>query len=209
MQPLVPFVAHLVRHGRAWRLALLCAIAAVLAPLAHASELSPGSYFWYVPEHEQHAKTEFYTQPTFDSAVIKFARTQRFKLVGARRGWAHLDFDNGTQAYVHVRLLHPLVYEEGTVDPWAEFKRASVFSEPPEKIAARLKTPSPEVTTAGPRTPVWKRYKDGWSINQGRSQPGATERDALPGSARPAEKKGRTRYSPLPPVEPEPPSRTP
>lgn len=167
-------------------LALLAA-----APLAAAAELVPGGYYWYVPEHEKYARTEFFTQPSFQAPQVKIAKTHRFRYGPGRRGWVLLEFDGGIQAFIHLRILRTLLYDASAVDPWYEFKRASVFPEEPAKIEARLKPPPPATPTVDSKVPIWKRYKEGWSIYKGReSDP---DRAAMPLP----EKKPRIR--PLPP----------
>lgn len=185
----------------------LCALPAT------AQQLKPGDHFWYVPEHEQYGRTRFYAQPAFDTAMVRVTRTQRFKLVGARKGWALIEFDVAGKAYVHLRLLSNLTYNPSADDPWHEFKRASVFAEDPKKIEARLKGPvAPTPSIVDSKTPAWKSYKDGWGIKPGRSsQPTSTEEATpestqtpsrpLPGSAA---AKARSRYPLLTPIGSDP-----
>lgn len=180
-------------------LACACTYLACFACIATATELVPDGFYWYVPEHEKYARTEFFSQPSFRSATVRFARTQRFQFEGVNRGWALLRFDGETQAFIHLRILRTLLWDAAASDPWYEFKRASVFPEEPEKIEARLKSPHAEPRTVDSKLPIWKRYKEGWGINKGREKSGAADdnTDALP--ARTPEKK-RNKYPLLPPI---------
>lgn len=187
------------RHG--WRLLLAFLAATLCLQAAHAVEMPPGHHYWYVPEHENYVKTEFFTKPSFRSAAIKFQHTERFTYVSGQRGWARLQFDNGTEAYIHLRILRSLLYDPAAHDPWSEFQRASVFAEPPKEIEARLKPPPEEPKAASSKLPVWKRYKESWSINRGRSHSDTADGDGLASPARPQEKKSRSKLL-LPPLEP-------
>jgi len=149
---------------------LILLLGALCSAQATAQSLSPGSYSWYVPEHERYGLTEFYAKPGFNNARVRVARTQRFRLIGARKGWALIEFDVAGKAYVHLRILKNLLYDPAASDPWHEFKRASVFEEEPAKIEARLtgrtSTPAPVVDS---KIPAWKRYKENWGLKSGRS----------------------------------------
>lgn len=127
----------------------LCAwllFTALLSPIASAIELAPGSYFWYAPEHEKYGRTAFYSQPNFQSGQVQVARTQRFRLVGASKGWAMIEFDAAGKAYVHLRILGNIAYDPAASDPWHEFKRASLFEDLPSRVEARLKAPTHATT---------------------------------------------------------------
>jgi hypothetical protein len=186
-------------------LVLLCACVclAAAARIATATELVREGYYWYVPEHEKYARSEFFDQPDFRSGKVRIARTQRFQFVSGHRGWALLQFDSGQRAFIHLRLLRTLLWDPAASDPWYEFKRASVFPEEPEKIEARLKPARTEPKTADSKVPVWKRYKEGWSINKGRGSSSAIETDAE-GTPVPAPEKKRNRYPLLPPIGSQP-----
>ncbi|MGH8664055.1 MAG: hypothetical protein ACREUX_07285, partial [Burkholderiales bacterium] len=160
-------------------------------------------YYWYVPEHEKPSRTNFFSEPSFQSGLIRITRTERFQLVAAKRGWALLHFDGGTRAYIHLRLLNLLLWNAAASDPWYEFKRASVFAEEPEKIEARLKSGSTEPKTAEPKVPIWKRYKDSWGVNKGRSPSSASDSDA-DGVSTPRPEKKRNKYPLLPPIGSQP-----
>ena len=177
----------------------------LLAPPALGASLSPGSYFWYAPEHEKYSRTQFFTEPSFNSALVSIQSTTRFQLVEGERGWATLEFDSGTRAYIPLRLLRLVLHDEAASDPWYEFKRASVFSEEPSKIEARLKSPVAEPRTAeDSKTPIWKRYKERWSINQRRSSPTvSTEGETSIESRQQSEKKPRNPYPLLTPIGPQ------
>jgi hypothetical protein len=193
------------RRAALWGFALLCACAGLAsAPrIATATELVREGYYWYVPEHEQYSRTEFFDQPDFRSGVVRIARTQRFQFVSGHRGWALLQFDSGQQAFIHLRVLRVLLWNPAASDPWYEYKRASVFPEEPEKIEARLKSPRAEPKTADSKVPVWKRYKDGWSVNKGRT-PSSTIDSDTEGASAPAPEKKRNKYPLLPPIGSQP-----
>jgi len=150
-----------------WLAALLIALAAVPAL---AQSLSAGSYHWYAPEHERYGLTQFYSQPTFQSAMVRVTRSQRFKLIGASKGWAMIEFDVAGKAYVHFRVLRNLYHDPEASDPWHEFQRASVFAEEPAKVEARLKSSTVTATPDTPdsKTPAWRRYKDTWGLKPAR-----------------------------------------
>ena len=175
--------------------ALILFLGALCSAQAIAQGLTPGSYHWYVPEHEKYGRTAFYASPAFNSAMVRVTRTQGFKLLGARKGWALIEFDVAGKAYVHLRILGNLAYDPAASDPWYEFKRASVFPEEPAKIEARLKGPGAATpSTVDSKIPAWKRYKDGWVLKPGNPaqasgaeepKPDATQPSSrpLPGSA--------------------------
>ena len=190
---------------------LLYAVCACLCvQTAGAADFVRDSYYWYVPAHEKYSRTEFFSQPDFKSSQVRITRTQRFRYGPARRGWVELEFEGGTRAYIHLRILRTLLHDPAASDPWYEFQRASVFAEEPEKIEARLKHTRTEQPTAESKVPVWKRYKDGWNINKGRTSsiPDANADPDAPVSRQP-EKKGRSRHPLLPPIGSEPPAETP
>jgi hypothetical protein len=180
----------------------VCAGLAGAPRIAIGAELVREGYYWYVPEHEKYMRTEFFSQPSFQSAQVKIAKTQRFQFVTGQRGWALLEFDGGTRAYLHLRILRTLMWDAAASDPWYEFQRASVFPEDPAKIEARLKPSRPEPEATESKAPIWKRYKEGWSVNRG---PGAasTGEAGEESTPRAAEKK-RSRYPLLPPIVPQP-----
>ena len=203
--------------------ALIIAIAKLLAPMllalcansTVAQGLTPGSYHWYVPEHERYGSTEFYSMPNFQSARVRITHAQRFKLLGGSKGWAQIEFDIAGKAYVHLRMLRNVYYDPTATDLWHEFQRASVFAEEPAKIEARLKpppaaTPTPAVTDS--KTPAWKRYKDSWGIKTGRPAPAGSEEGASDPAQPPTRPvtsnpttKPRTKYPLLTPLGSEPP----
>ena len=188
---------------------------ALAPPPAAAQGFSPGSYYWYVPEHEIYGRTQFFSQPTFQSGIVRVTRTQRFKLITGSRGWAFIEFDVAGKAYIHLRVLRNMAYDPTASDPWHEFKRASVFAEEPAKIEARLRPPpvttSPNVVDS--KTPSWKRYKDAWGLKPGRpGPPPAVDEpatDSTRTTARPVAGTGagksRNKYPLLPPIGSEPP----
>jgi len=195
------------------RLTLIFAgMLAMALPLLHpnaalAQELLDGNYYWYVPEHERSGRTAFYSAPTFSSGQVRVTRAQRFKMVATRKGWSLIEFDYAGKAYVHLRILRVALYDPAASDPWYEFKRASVFSEDPAKLEARMKTPTnPTAQTTDTKTPSWKRYKDGWNLKPTRTPQVTVEGMESTGAApvesnRPiAEKKARNRYPLLPPI---------
>ena len=194
-------------------IALLCSLFFFGAPALRAQELIRGNYYWFAPEHETFSKTQFYSQPRFDTAQVRIPRTQRFRIVSGSKGWFMLEFDVAGKAYIHTRLLRNLVYDPAATDPWYEFKRASVFAEEPAKIEARLKaaaaaTPDPQ--PADSKAPSWKRYKDSWNLRGSRASSASAPDPSDPNStaARPysPDRKARTKYPLLPPIgsEPEP-----
>jgi hypothetical protein len=194
-----PAPEYRLRAALAW-LALLAA-AFVPAPARGEPELVPAAYYWYVPEHEKQMRTEFFSMPSFRSQQVKVVQTRRFRFVGAQRNWAQLEFDGSTRAFIHLRILRMLLYDATAIDPWYEFQRASVFPEEPDKIEARLKPKEPEPPAADSRVPVWKRYKDSWSINRDKARPGSSEPY---GAASRPEKKPRSNYPLLPPIGSQP-----
>jgi len=192
---------------------LLLALAAIPAL---AQSLTPGTYHWYVPEHERYGRTQFFSQPAFESGMVRVTRTQRFKLIGAAKGWAMIQFDVAGKAYIHLRILRNLVFDPTVNDPWHEFQRASVFAEEPAKIEARLKSSTVSATPDAPdsKLPAWKRYKDAWGLKSGRQPPTADpdESGADPPrttTARPGQGstsgKPRNKHPLLPPIGSEPP----
>ncbi len=195
----------------AW-LRWLAVLLAAAFPLLHtqtaaAQELSPGNYYWYVPEHEKAGRTNFYSQPTFSSGMVRVNRAQRFKLLGGSKGWGAIEFDYAGKAYVHLRILRVAMYDPTASDPWYEFKRASVFYEEPAKMEARLNTyRNPAVQATDSKTPSWKRYKDNWNIKPTRTPQVVVEGTESTGAApvestRPiVEKKARNKYPLLPPI---------
>jgi hypothetical protein len=184
-----------------WSLMALCACAwlASAPRTAKATELVREGTYWYVPEHEKYGRTEFFSQPDFRSGQVRITRTQRFQFLTGQRGWAMLEFDGGQRAFIHLRILRTLLWNPAASDPWYEFERASVFPEEPKKIEARLKPGRSEPATAASKAPVWKRYKEGWGINKGRSQPGIEGVDSEETAQRTPEKK-RNKYPLLPPI---------
>ncbi len=185
-------------------LAWLCLVAGalLLIPAPAGSAEMPRGEYWYAPEHEKYSRTEFFSQPSFRSAQVRITSTRRFRYLGGQRDWAQLEFDGGTRAFIHLRILRLLLYDPDAIDPWYEFQRASVFPEDPEKIEARLKPARTETPSAESKLPVWKRYKEGWSINRDKGRSGAGDHGSTAG--RPPEKKGRNPYSMLPPIGSQP-----
>jgi hypothetical protein len=172
-------------------------------------EFSPGNYYWYVPEHEQYGRTQFYSQPNFQSSQVRVARTQRFRLLGGSKGWAMIEFDVAGKAFVHFRILNNIAHDPGASDPWYEFKRASLFDESPSRVEARLKPASPAMpeSAGDPKVPGWKRYKEGWNIKPSRTLPGADAESVAADATSPrtaVEKKPRNKYPLLPPIGSEP-----
>ena len=183
-----------------------------------AQDLTAGSYYWYAPEHEKYGRTSFYSEPTFQSPTIRVMRTQRFRLVGASKGWAKLEFDVAGKAYVHIRVLRNLMFVSTASDTWYEFQRASVFTEDPAKVEARIKSPALPTTpgVADSKTPSWKRYKDAWGLKPGRTSPAGSGEEAVAETSQAAPRPGspsgkpRSKYPMLPPIGSEPPpERTP
>jgi hypothetical protein len=190
--------------------ALLAALLALGMSTARSQSLIQGNYYWYVPEHERYGRSQFYSEPRFDTAQVRVTRTQRFRLVTGGRGWFTLEFDIAGKAHIHMRLLRSLVYDPAAVDPWHEFKRASVFTEEPAKIEARLKAGSVAATQqpAPSNVPAWKRYREGWNLKGSRAATPAPETgepgDGAVPAPRAAEKKPRNKYPLLPPIGAEP-----
>lgn len=185
----------------AWTLLLVCL--PLLASSALAQELVRDKDYWYVPEHEKYMRSEFFAEPSFKSAQVRITRVTTFRYIRGSRGWAIVEFDGSIKAHIPLRLLRLAMYDPAAVDPWYEFKRASVFSEDPGKIEARLKGQASEPRTTDSKVPIWKRYKERWSINQGRSGSVNTESDPGGEPARPTpEKKARNRYPLLDPIGP-------
>jgi hypothetical protein len=189
--------------ARACVYALLAALLALGMSLAHGQTLTQGSYYWYVPEHETFSKSQFYSQPRFDTAQVRITRTQRFRLLTGGKGWFMLEFDVAGKAFIHMRLLRSLVYDPAAADLWQEFKRASVFAEEPAKIEARLKAASMSAVTQQPEqrnVPAWKRYRESWNLKGSSRVPApATETGELGDAATPSpprapEKKARSKY---------------
>jgi len=170
--------------------------------------LLPYQYYWYVPEHESYGRTSFYTRPSFNVGTTSVLRTERFRILEVKRGWALLEFDTAGKLYVHLRVLRTMIYDSAANDPWYEFRRASVFREEPQKIEARLKGPAaatatePAVTDS--KTPAWKRYKDSWGIKSGRPAPSGSDQAvndvAPPRSATTSTSKPRSKYPLLTPL---------
>jgi hypothetical protein len=183
------------------------------AGAVYAQDVTPGAYYWYAPEHEQYGRTAFYSIPSFSSGTVRVTRTQRFKVLGAQKGWVALQFDVAGKAYVHLRILRNAMYNREASDLFYEFKRASVFSEEPAKVEASIKAPaSPAATATDSKTPAWKRYKDGWNLKSARTQQVTTPEsgDGTPSTTttttRPfPEKKPRSKYPLLPPIGSGPP----
>lgn len=208
MEKVIILIDTVSRFTGTW-LALLVAGAMLgFVPRADAQDFTPGGYYWYVPEHEKYGRTAFYSQPRFDSAQVRITRTLRFKYGPGRKGWVLLEFDGGVRAFIHLRILRVLLHNPAASDPWYEFQRASVFPEEPEKIEARLKPASPSPQASDSKVPAWKRYKEGWGLNKGRTPQAAAPDNAdssvEPGTSRPAEKKSRNRYPLLPPIGSQP-----
>jgi hypothetical protein len=177
----------------------------LLAAPALAQQLFQDNHYWYAPEHEKHSHSEFFAEPSFDSARVPITRLTRFRYVQGSRNWAKLEFDGGNIAFIPLRLLRLVMYDPAASDPWYEFKRASVFSEQPSKIEARLKSPVPAVEprSADSKTPVWKRYKERWGVNQGRPPAPTVEGEAGEEPPRTADKKARNPYPLLTPIGPQ------
>jgi hypothetical protein len=182
-----------------------CAIV-LLPSTGHSAELVRDKDFWYVPDHEQYGRSEFFSEPSFRSSQVKVTRTQRFRYLGGQRGWAQLEFEGRTRAFIHLRILRTLMHDPGAIDPWYEYRRASVFAEEPDKIEARLKPARTEPSTTDSKLPVWKRYKEAWSINKdkGRERTADGVGDSTAPPARRAEKKSRNPYPLLPPIGSQP-----
>jgi len=198
---------------RSWLLGVLTLAAFALPAVSWAQSLIVNNYYWYAPEHEKYAPTVFYGEPRFDSRTIRVRSTQRFKLLGIRRGWVLAQFDTAGKVYIHLRLINNMLYVPGSSDTLAEFHRASVFDEEPAKFQARLqgRTNSQAADTVDSKVPSWKRYKDSWGLKSGRSTTlpsttGETTADAASTtpSYRPPEKKPRSKYPLLPPIGGEP-----
>jgi len=170
------------------------------AALAQEGELKPGEHYWYVPEHEKYTRTVFYANPSFNSPQVYVGKAQRFKLVGARRGWAMLDFDFSREAYIHVRMLQTTMFDAQSADPWEEFKRASVFAEDPAKIEARLQRAKPAAVVKDSKTPAYKRYKESWNLKSATRAGVSGEAD--PESTGPTPGSGKTKPNRpmLPPI---------
>lgn len=192
--------------------ALVALAACLLSQAGWAQSLIIDNYYWYVPEHEKYAPAVFYGEPRFDTRTVRVRSTQRFKLLGIRRGWVLIQFDIAGKVYIHTRLMQNMMYAPTSGDLWAEFQRASVFEEDPAKIEARLQTirTNPQAAETDAKTPSWKRYKDSWGLKpRGTPLPstaGETTADAAstPLPPRPQEKKPRSRYPLLPPIGSEP-----
>ena len=187
-------------------LALLALLAAAfLADVAYGAAELNHTYYWYAPEHEKQMRTEFFSQPSFNSAQVRITRMQRFRYLGGQKSWAQLEFDGGARAFIHLRILRLLMYDAAAIDPWYEFQRASVFPEEPDKIEARLKPKQPETPAADSKVPAWKRYKEGWSINRDKTRSGSSEVYGATGptTSRP-EKKSRGAHPLLPPIGSQP-----
>jgi hypothetical protein len=182
--------------------ALLLVCLPLLAPSALAQQLVRDKDYWYVPEHEKYSRSEFFADPSFNSAQVRFTRTTTFRYIRGTRNWALLEFEGGIKAHIPLRLLRLAMYDPAASDPWYEFRRASVFSEDPSTIEARLKGPAAESQTTDSKVPAWKRYKERWSINQGRS--GTYNAEGDPGGEPPrrTEKKARNPYPLLDPIGP-------
>ena len=195
------------------RTLLIVAFAVPLVSSALAQGIQVGNYLWYAPEHEIYGRTEFYTLQDMKSAKVRVIRTQRFKILAARYNWALLEFDVAGKAYIPVRMLRYALYDPTASDPWHEFKRASVFSEEPAKIEARLKAPpEPTPATVDSKTPAWKRYKEAWGLKPTRPTPAAgaegapaegTETTQRPVAGTSAAKP-RNKHPLLPPIGSEP-----
>ena len=176
-------------------------------------DLTANAYYWYAPEHEKYGRTSFYLEPTFHSATVRVNRTQRFRLTGASKGWAQIEFDVAGKAYVHVRILRNLMSDSTASDPWYEFQRASVFTEDPAKVEARIKSPAPPTTPSvvDSKTPSWKRYKDAWGLKPGRAAPAAGTDEAVAETTQSPPRPGslgskpRNKHPLLPPIGSEPP----
>lgn len=169
---------------RAIALFLLMLLAATGGPAVaqRGPELEPGRTYWYKPEHEQYGRTAFYSASSFGSPQVALpGRTQTFRLAGASRGWAMLEFANGQKAFVHVRILQSILHNPGAADPHGEYRRASVFSEDPGKLEAALRERNAPVGTAG-KTAPWRRYKENWTGTTVR-KPAAESPEAVAGTS--------------------------
>jgi len=204
------------RSWRSWVSALVVLAACLLSQAGWAQSLIINNYYWYVPEHEKYAPTVFYGDPRFDSRPVRVRATQRFKLLGIRRGWLLIEFDIAGKVYIHTRLVQSMMYSPASSDLLAEFKRASVFEEEPAKIEARLQAvrANPQADGTDSKIPAWKRYKDSWGLKPGRSPPPSTAGEtadaaSTPLPSRPQEKKPRSKYPLLPPIGSEPKQDTP
>ena len=193
---------------------LVCIYMVLGAGSTLAQDLTAGSYYWYAPGHEKYGRTQFYSQPTFHSAMVPVTRMQRFKLVSAAKGWAQIEFDVAGKAYVHIRILRNLMFVSTASDPWYEFERASVFAEDPAKIEARMKSPAVPTApgVADSKTPSWKRYKDAWGLKPGRPAPASSGDEAIAETSQPTPRPGslsgkpRSKYPLLAPIGSEPPT---
>jgi hypothetical protein len=171
-------------------LALACALPG--APLLGA-QFERDRYYWYLPEHEKYGRSEFYAEPKFNSLQVQIGNKQRFRLLEVHRGWATLEFEGGTRAYMHMRILNGLLRDPGATDSWHEFQRASVFDQDPDKLEKELRAAAGEPAATRSRQPAWKRPKEGWG-QQSASSP--DESDPPAGVSR------RNKYPLLPPIVP-------
>ena len=185
---------------------------ALSAGPALGQDLTAGAYYWYAPEHEKYGRTSFYSEATFNSPTVRISRTQRFRLAGASKGWAKLEFDVAGKAYVHIRVLRNLMFVSTASDPWYEFQRASVFTEDPAKVEARIKSPALPTTPSvlDSKTPSWKRYKDAWGLKPGRVPAAAGTDEAVAETTQSPPRPGspgskpRSKHPLLPPIGSEP-----
>jgi len=185
--------AHARPHRCAGLLLVLGLVACFVAPgSVLAAEIERDRYYWYVPEHEKYGRSEFFAGPSFESLQIPIVRKQRFRLADVRHGWAALEFDGGTRAYLHIRILRVMLYDPAASDPWHELERASVFAQDPDKLEAQLRAGTTPPAAASSKLPVWKRYRENWG---GHSET-ATEGDPPKNSG------GRSKHTLLPPIVP-------
>jgi hypothetical protein len=181
---------------------LLLVCLPLMAPPAAAHQFLRDTDYWYVPEHEKYIRSEFFAQPSFKSAQVRITRTSTFRYLRGHGSWAALEFNGGIKAYIPFRLLRLAMYDPAAADAWYEFKRASIFTEDPGRIEARLKAPAEEVRTTDSKTPIWKRYKERWGTSQGRAGTPKADGDASTEPRTATEKKARNPYPLLDPIGP-------
>lgn len=152
-------------------LPLLCVLLCVLlSDAAHAQSDDPvasGDIVWYVPAHEIPDRTVFHSGPSFGSLPVSVPnRTQPFKVINVTQGWVQFELSAGNRAYLHARVLRSLLFDPAAANPRAEFDRASIFREAPDRVMAGLSAPSsggtsaPSTTSRGSR-PLWTPKKFG------------------------------------------------
>jgi len=168
----------------------------LLSAAVHAQSddpVAPGDIVWYVPAHEIPDRTVFHSGPSFGSLPVSIPnRTQPVKVINVTQGWVQFEMSAGNRAYLHARVVRSLLFDPAAANPRAEFDRASIFREAPERVMAGLSVPSsggasaPSTTSRGSR-PLWTPKKFGRPVLPPREETeggGTSGGSAIPGVGR-------------------------